>query len=558
MTFKRVTPELSVSAQITLNDLQHIKEQGFKSIVCNRPDGEGADQISFAAIEKQANNLGLNCHYLPVVSSKVTDDDIKSFENIVRDLPKPILAYCRTGTRSITLWAMSAPKTYSHEEILNLSQKAGYDLSGVIRRLKNNGETQISKADFSYPIVIIGAGAGGVAVAASIKSRSPESEIVIIEPNEIHYYQPGWTLVGRGVFTPEQTVKTTASVIPDGVKWLKGAAAAFIPDENLIIIDGCRTVKYEHLVVCPGIKLDWHKIDGLSETLGENGVTSNYRYDLAPYTWELVQNLKKGKAVFSQPPMPIKCAGAPQKAMYLSSDYWFKNKVINNIDVEFYNKGEVLFGIKEYVPALLEYIKKYDVNMNFNHELIAVDGKQKIATFKVVNGENESVEKVKFDMLHVVPPQSAPDFIKVSPLVDENGWIDVDQSTLQHKKFSNIFALGDATNAPNAKTAAAARMQAPVVATNLLYARGLSKYQAIYNGYGSCPLTVELGKVVLAEFGYGGKVMNSFPSWIINGKRPSRLAWLLKEKLLPPIYWLGMLKGREWMAKPEKLSDKSD
>ncbi|MAY58154.1 MULTISPECIES: bifunctional protein tyrosine phosphatase family protein/NAD(P)/FAD-dependent oxidoreductase [Pseudoalteromonas] len=558
MTFKRVTPELSVSAQIRLNDLQHIKEQGFKSIVCNRPDGEGADQISFAAIEKQANNLGLNCHYLPVVSSKVTDDDIKNFENIVRDLPKPILAYCRTGTRSITLWAMSAPKTYSHEEILNLSQKAGYDLSGVIRRLKNNGETQISKADFAYPIVIIGAGAGGVAVAASIKSRSPESEIVIIEPNEIHYYQPGWTLVGRGVFTPEQTVKTTASVIPDGVKWLKGAAAAFIPDENLIIIDGCRTVKYEHLVVCPGIKLDWHKIDGLSETLGENGVTSNYRYDLAPYTWELVQNLKKGKAVFSQPPMPIKCAGAPQKAMYLSSDYWFKNKVINNIDVEFYNKGEVLFGVKEYVPALLEYIKKYDVNMNFNHELIAVDGKQKIATFKVVNGENESVEKVKFDMLHVVPPQSAPDFIKVSPLVDENGWIDVDQSTLQHKKFSNIFALGDATNAPNAKTAAAARMQAPVVATNLLYARGLSKYQAIYNGYGSCPLTVELGKVVLAEFGYGGKVMNSFPSWIINGKRPSRLAWLLKEKLLPPIYWLGMLKGREWMAKPEKLSDKSD
>lgn len=558
MALNKVTSELSVSAQITLNDLQHIKEQGYKSIICNRPDGEGADQISFAAIEKQAKILGLNCYYLPVVSSKVTDDDITRFENIVRDLPKPVLAYCRTGTRSISLWAMSAPKTYSYEEILNLSQKAGYDLSGVIRRLKNNGETHTSAPDFSYPIVIIGAGAGGIAVAASIKSRSPESDIVIIEPNEIHYYQPGWTLVGRGVFTPEQTVKTTASVIPNGVKWLKAAAAAFIPDENVVIIDGCRTVKYEHLVVCPGIKLDWHKIDGLSETLGENGVTSNYRYDLAPYTWELVQNLKHGKAVFSQPPMPIKCAGAPQKAMYLSSDYWFKNKVINNINIAFYNKGDVLFGVKEYVPALLEYIKKYSVNTHFGHELIAVDGKQKIATFKVVEGENESLQTVKFDMLHVVPPQSAPDFIKVSPLVDESGWIDVDQFTLQHKKFSNIFALGDATNAPNAKTAAAARMQAPVVATNLLYARGLSKHQAIYNGYGSCPLTVEVGKVVLAEFGYGGKVMNSFPSWFINGKQPSRLAWLLKEKLLPPIYWLGMLKGREWMAKPDKLPDKPD
>jgi sulfide:quinone oxidoreductase len=91
-----------------------------------------------------------------------------------------------------------------------------------------------------------------------------------------------------------------------------------------------------------------------------------------------------------------------------------------------------------------------------------------------------------------------------------------------------------------------------VVANNLLQDAGIVSGVAHYNGYGSCPLTVERGKIVLAEFGYGGKLLPSFPRWLINGQRPSHLAWLLKEKILPPVYWKAMLKGREWMARPEK------
>ena len=196
-------------------------------------------------------------------------------------------------------------------------------------------------------------------MASSLKARCPDLDIAIVEPNEVHYYQPGWTLVGGGVFNANETVRTVASVIPQNVKWIKAGVAAFSPKENMIVVDGCRTVKYEHLVVCPGIKLDWSKIEGLSETLGENGVTSNYRFDLAPYTWELVKNLKKGKAIFSQPPMPIKCAGAPQKAMYLSCDHWLKEGVLDSIDVQFYNTGAVLFGVKEYVPKSFCSIRKH-------------------------------------------------------------------------------------------------------------------------------------------------------------------------------------------------------
>ncbi|HMB47295.1 MAG TPA: FAD/NAD(P)-binding oxidoreductase, partial [Afifellaceae bacterium] len=358
-----------------------------------------------------------------------------------------------------------------------------------------------------------------------------------------------------GIFDPQTTARTMGSLIPHGVKWIKAAVAAFEPKDDAIILDGCRVVKYKRLIVCPGLKLDWNKVEGLAETLGRNGVTSNYRYDLAPYTWQLVTGLEKGRALFTQPPMPIKCAGAPQKAMYLSADHWYRKGRLKDIDVQFYNAGGVLFGVEAYVPALMEYIKRYDAGLNFNHNLVAVDGGAKKALFRKTSAEGatEDVE-TGFDMIHVCPPQTAPDFIRVSPLADDAGWVDVDKDTLRHKTFDNVYGLGDVMNAPNAKTAAAARKQAPVVAENLLADMGFASGTVHYDGYGSCPLTVERGRIVLAEFGYGGKLLPSFPEWMIDGKKPSRAAWFLKERLLPPIYWGAMLKGREWLAKPEKVS----
>jgi sulfide:quinone oxidoreductase len=273
---------------------------------------------------------------------------------------------------------------------------------------------------------------------------------------------------------------------------------------------------------------------------------------LAPYTWKLVQQLREGRAIFTQPPMPIKCAGAPQKAMYLSADHWRRKGVLPGIEIDFCNTGTTLFGVPEYVPALMEYVKAYDIHLNFGHTLTAVDGAAKMATFIRANGDGTKDTVIKeFDMMHVVPPQTAPDFIRVSPLADAAGWVDIDPATMRHKAFANIFALGDVGNSPNAKTAAAVRMQAPVVAHNVLTGLGKYKDDSHYNGYGSCPLTVERGKIVLAEFLYGGKVAPTFPSWLIDGTRPSRLAWLLKEHILPPLYWHGMLKGREWLAHQE-------
>ncbi len=398
-----------------------------------------------------------------------------------------------------------------------------------------------------FDIAIVGGGAAGIATAASILSRTKDLSIAIIDPASMHYYQPGWTMVGGGIFKAPTTGRPMASVIPRGASWVKQPVDGFDPDNNKLHLGDGTQLEYDRLVVAPGLKLNWSGIEGLEENLGRNGVTSNYAYETAPYTWELVQNLTHGKALFCQPPMPIKCAGAPQKALYLSADHWTRAGLINNIDVNFYTSTPGLFGVAAYVPALMKYVERYNADLHFQHTLTRIDGDKKIATF--ITGEGETVES-DFDMIHVCPPQCAPDFIRNSPLADASGWVDVDPDTLQSKAYNNIWSLGDVMNAPNAKTAAAARAQAPVVAMNLLHHAGKSTHLSHYDGYGSCPLTVARGKIVLAEFGYGGKLLPSFPKWLLDGEEPSALAWLLKAKVLPWIYWEAMLKGREWMVKP--------
>ncbi len=356
-------------------------------------------------------------------------------------------------------------------------------------------------------------------------------------------------MVGGGVFKPETTERDEKDLIPNGVEWIKKSAASFAPEKNQVTLDDKTVIGYDRLVVCPGLKLDWGKVKGLEESLGKNGVTSNYRFDLAPYTWELVQGMKSGKAIFTQPPMPIKCAGAPQKAMYLSCSEWLDQGVLKDIQVDFCNAAGVLFGVADYVPALMEYVEKYDANLDFFHNLIEIDGKKKIATFEVKKPDAKAKKvKMEYDMIHVCPPQCAPDFIAKSPLADAAGWVDVNPNTLRHKKYENIWSLGDVMNAPNAKTAAAARKQAPIVADNVVADIQGGSPTAFYDGYGSCPLTVEKGKIVLAEFGYGGVLLPSFPKWVLDGKQATRRAWYLKERVLPPIYWSAMLQGREWMT----------
>ena len=531
MEFRSLSDSYAAAPQITALDVREIAASGFRSIISNRPDGEAPGQPSYADIVKEAAAHGLTAHHIPFVSGKLTPEDVAAFREAIASSPGPVFAFCRSGKRAEEIW-----------------KAAGGDGNSATTPAIPGG---LPRSTARHDIVIVGGGAAGISVAASLLARRADLDIAIIEPAETHYYQPGWTMVGAGIFTQAETARPMASVMPR-VTWIKAAVSAIEPRKSAVTtIDGNR-VAYGTLIMSPGLRLDWQAIAGLSETLGQNGVTSNYRFDLAPYTWQLVQSLKKGRAIFTQPPMPIKCAGAPQKALYLSADYWLRHSRLQDIDVAFCNAGGVLFGVADYVPALMDYMKRYNVALDFGQNLIAVDGRAKKAVFKRsgADGSSEEIE-TDFDLLHVCPSQTAHEFARNSELADASGWIDVDPATLRHKTFENVYGLGDATNTPNAKTAAAARKQAPVVAENLLHALGKGGSTVVYDGYGSCPLTVEKGKIVLAEFAYGGKVCASFPKWLLDGTRPSRAAWILKKSILPRLYWDAMLKGREWMAKPE-------
>ncbi len=552
MDLKKINDALSVASQIQLHEVSLVAQAGFKSVICNRPDGESPDQPSHQEIQAACAAHGIAFRFLPADTGKVLDGHGTEFGELLRTLPGPVLAYCRTGTRSTTMWALSQANVLSPTDIIDRAAKAGFDMRGLIRRLLNGGLTPSDSVDAEHDVVIVGGGAAGIAVAASLLSRDPNVDIAIIEPAEVHYYQPGWTLVSAGVFQAQDTARSMASVLPAGVRWIKSAVAAFEPQSNRLVLEGCRLVQYKQLIVAAGLKLDWNAIPGLAQTLGQHGVTSNYRFDLAPYTWQLVQGLQRGTALFTQPLPPFKCAGAAQKAMYLAADHWRSKGVLQQMDIHYCSAAGVLFHVPDYVPALMSYIQAYGIDLRLQERLVAVNGPAQEATFATVDaqGQAQTITR-RFDLLHVVPPQTAPDFVRHSPLADAAGWVDVDAQTLQHKVYANVHALGDVGNSPNSKTAAAARAQAPVVAHNVMVALGRSKGKAKYNGYGSCPFTVERGKVVLAEFLYEGKLAPTFPTWLINGKKPSRLAWLLKERLLPPVYWSAMLKGREWLVNPE-------
>lgn len=403
----------------------------------------------------------------------------------------------------------------------------------------------------SADIVVIGGGTAGIAFVASLLKRDPHLNITVIEPSSQHYYQPAWTLVGGGAFNVKDTVRPMSKVMPRQATWIQASVSAIDPDHHQLTLDDQRTVSYQNLIVCPGLRLAWEKIEGLQQSLGQHGVTSNYSYQHARYTWDQVQKLRDGRALFTQPAMPIKCAGAPQKALYLSCDHWRKSGVLRNINVEFNLAGAVLFGVPTFVPPLMKYIEQYDAQLAFNSNLVKVDGPTKTAWFEVKDADGNVNRVAKtFDLLHVVPPQVSPDFIAQSPLADAGGWCEVDPHSLQHPRYPDVFALGDICGTSNAKTAAAVRKQVVVVAQNLLAARKQQPLPLKYDGYGSCPLTVEKGKVILAEFGYGGKLLPTFP---LDPTVPRRSAWWLKATLLPWFYWHGMLKGREWLTRLSKV-----
>jgi sulfide:quinone oxidoreductase len=395
-----------------------------------------------------------------------------------------------------------------------------------------------------HQFLIIGGGSAGITVAAQLQKKLKHPDVAIIEPSETHFYQPMWTFSGAGVIAKENSQKPMEKVIPKNTAWIKDIATGFEPDRNIVLTESGTQYSYDYLIVAAGIQVDWDAIPGLAEGLGNNGICSIYSYRNLNYVEECIQKTARGKALFTQPATKFKCGGAPQKIMYLASDTWRKKGVLKHIDVQFTTAGTVIFGVKEIAEALQPVLIRYGITTHFTHNLKAIKPDEKIAVYDLLkDGKPYGEKEIAFDMLHVTPPMSAPEFIKKSPLADAEGWVDIDKYSLQHTRYPNIFSLGDVGSTPNAKTGAAVRKQSRVVTGNLvsMVKTGVIDKDLIYDGYGSCPLITGFGKLILAEFDYDNNMMPSFP---INQAKERWSMYHMKKDLLPKMYWYGMLKGR--------------
>ncbi|KAL3803838.1 hypothetical protein HJC23_004000 [Cyclotella cryptica] len=412
----------------------------------------------------------------------------------------------------------------------------------------------------SEKVVVVGGGSAGIGVAAMLQNEGVKN-VTIVEPNQTHYYQPLWTLVGGGLASAKNSQKDMKDVIPKGANWIPKRVESFEPDSNKVTLDDGSTVEYDYLVVAVGMQTDWDAIPGLEEGLEkeDSGVVSVYHPKYCSKTWQTFQSIKNNRSfnaanpatfLFTFPPTLLKCAGAPQKIMWVLEDTLRGEGKRDHANLTFCTPGASMFGVKHYSEKLEKMRVERGVHAAFENKLVSIDVSNKIATFLDI--KNNSNVKKHYDMLHVGPHMSAPTFLRKSPLSDSSGWVDVDKHTMQSTKYSNVFALGDCTNTPNSKTAAAVTSQAPVVVHNIERSIDKLPLDGFYTGYASCPLVITRNQVLLAEFGYGGQLAETFDRK--NGKFPwkfigtegylqQRFFFFLKETLFPYVYWNLWTKG---------------
>ncbi|CAN8187613.1 unnamed protein product [Coccothraustes coccothraustes] len=390
-----------------------------------------------------------------------------------------------------------------------------------------------------YEVLVLGGGAGGITMSARMKRRVGAENVAVVEPSKTHYYQPLWTLVGAGAKQLAASARPMGSVMPSGVEWIKSQVIALDPDSNCVWLENETRVFYKYLIIALGISLHYEKIKGLPEGFNHPKIGSNYSAQTVEKTWRALQDFKEGNAIFTFPNTPVKCAGAPQKIMYLADAYLRKTGKRSKANIMFNTSLGVIFAVKKYADALLEIIKDRNLAVNYKCNLIEVRADKQEAVFENLDKPGET-KVYQYEMLHVTPPMGPPAVLINSPVSDASGWVDVDKDTLQHKTYPNVFGIGDCTNLPTSKTAAAVAAQSGVLDKTISLVMKKKLPVKKYDGYTSCPLVTGYNKVILAEFDYNAQPLETFP---IDQSKERRTMYHMKADMMPLLYWNALLKG---------------
>ncbi len=396
-------------------------------------------------------------------------------------------------------------------------------------------------------IIIAGSGLAGIAVASRLQRMLDGAKIIVVDAKEMHNYQPGYTLVATGVWPVDKVIDRNVDFLPSGVEWIKEMVAAFDPASKSITTTGGQRIQYDYLVVATGLHLDYAQIEGMDvKMIGQHGLASVYPGpQAASATWQAMDTFrsKGGEALMTLPSTPLKCAGAPLKMTFMLMDRLRQAGTSDRSKVTFHSALGNVFGVKAVNDNVLARWKALGVNVEFTHRLAAIDIAKRRATF--VSPEGEKTEQ-GYEFIHVVPPMRAPDVVKASDLAWKDGpfaaggWLEVDKDTLRHRRFPEVFGLGDINGTPRGKTAATVKKSAPIVAQNLVDVIAGREPSMKFDGYTSCPMIVREGSAMLIEFDYEGRLTPSLP--LIDPLQESYLAWLMKYQLLKPAY-VAVLRG---------------
>ena len=407
-------------------------------------------------------------------------------------------------------------------------------------------------------IVVIGGGAAGISAAARLMMILKEPDITIIDPSDKHFYQPGFTLIASGVYSPDEVYKSQADCIPSGAKWVKDSVVALDADKRIVTTSKGEKISYDFLVLTPGLVYDWDLIEGIDpKALGTGNAHCIYEHEGAIKTWDAIQKFVKngGKGIFTDTYTKHKCGGAPKKITLLTEHLARKNGTRERLSFNFYTASPELYDVPYYTPRLLEIYAERNVPINLNTRIVGVDTAARKVHFRKTEKSADGSAKVSdfkedYEFLHFLPPMGTPKFVRESGLSATNGshakegWVDVDKGTLVSKKYPNIISFGDASNLPTSKTSAAIRKQVPIAVANLVSIMEGKQPQQIYDGYAACPIITDYGHVLMCEFDYSKKQKNTFPlPLLFDMSKEQYVAWLMKVYLLKPMYFYGMLNG---------------
>lgn len=389
----------------------------------------------------------------------------------------------------------------------------------------------------AHQVVVVGGGNGGLSVAGRLR-RAGMTDIAVVEPSQTHYYKPLFSHIAGGTARASEAVRPQADVMPDGVGWIPDAVNAVDPQNRRVHLASGDTLRYDQLILSPGIRNDWDAVPGLDEAMNSPHGASNYDFALARKASQLLRSMRSGTVVFVQAPGPASCAGAAQKPMYQACAYWRAMNVLHDIHVVLLVPTPTIFGIPEIDAELQRSIDEYDIDVRTGTVLHEVDPDERTIVFGSDEGERQ---QLRYDLLMVEPPQKAPEWIRASGLADDEGFVAVDPRTLRSTTHPDIWALGDAAGTANSKSGGALRKQTKVLAENLRAVVDGRDPASAYDGYGVCPFTVSRSTAVFAEFDDQLRLM---PSLWRSSYRESRMNWIIDRQIFPQVYWHMILQGR--------------